>query len=293
MRALAKDPERRFKDADAFLKALDAAESAPDTPRPQDTAVYAAVDTGGRTHRSCRRGRGGVRGGQGRRRRWRWIVLALLVAGVAALVAYALTRPRAGHRPRRDRAARRTRPPRCSTGRGFDVDIKAVPSAGAARTRCSSRIRSRPTAAGARSRRARRSMLSVSSGPAIVAVPTVKGLSESDATKRLENAGLQGQRRVQQFSKTVPRAGRSAPSRPPAPSSRRLQPVTLLVSRGSNTVVVPNVVGLNDQAGARRRCRTPGLGGTERPARLDASRRARSSSQSPAAGTQRRRGTRR
>ena len=43
MRALAKDPEARFINADAFLKALDAAELAPDQPRPEDTAAFAAV----------------------------------------------------------------------------------------------------------------------------------------------------------------------------------------------------------------------------------------------------------
>ena len=47
MRALAKDPDARFVDADAFLKALDAAERAPDQPRPEDTAAFAAVSPDG------------------------------------------------------------------------------------------------------------------------------------------------------------------------------------------------------------------------------------------------------
>ena len=92
MRALAKDPDARFKDADAFLRALDAAERAPDQPRPQDTAAYAAVSPEGETdlgedeeaYREWERGR---------RRRWRWIVVALLAAGVAALVAFARRHP--------------------------------------------------------------------------------------------------------------------------------------------------------------------------------------------------------
>src|SRR5690349_7041462 len=49
MRALAKDPDARFKDADAFLRALDAAERAPYRPRPQDTAAFAAVSPEGET----------------------------------------------------------------------------------------------------------------------------------------------------------------------------------------------------------------------------------------------------
>src|ERR671910_1052247 len=47
MRALAKDPEARFRDADAFLSGLDAAERAPDRPRPEDTAAFAAVTPAG------------------------------------------------------------------------------------------------------------------------------------------------------------------------------------------------------------------------------------------------------
>ena len=88
MRALAKDPDARFKDADAFLKALDAAERAPDTPRRTGHRRLRGGLAGGRDRHPGRRG-GGVRGrGAARRRRWRWFLVALLVAGVAALVAY-------------------------------------------------------------------------------------------------------------------------------------------------------------------------------------------------------------
>src|ERR671936_1900245 len=83
MRALAKDPDARFRDADAFLKALDAAEKAPDTPRAQDTAAYAAISPDGVAElpveeepydeeAEWERDR--------RRRRWRWIAIALLAA---------------------------------------------------------------------------------------------------------------------------------------------------------------------------------------------------------------------
>src|SRR4029079_4139477 len=79
MRALAKDPDARFKDADAFLRALDAAERAPDRPRPQDTAAFAAVRPAGETDlgddedydRWEERERSG---------RWRWFAIALLAA---------------------------------------------------------------------------------------------------------------------------------------------------------------------------------------------------------------------
>ena len=55
MRALAKDPEARFKDADAFLRALDAAEKAPDKPAPGGH---------GRVRRGLSRGRDRHSGGR-------------------------------------------------------------------------------------------------------------------------------------------------------------------------------------------------------------------------------------
>src|SRR3954463_873462 len=78
MRALAKDPEARFKDADAFLKALDAAERAPDAPRPQDTAAYAAVSPEGEADLPVDEEEYEEYVVTRRRRRWRWLVIALL-----------------------------------------------------------------------------------------------------------------------------------------------------------------------------------------------------------------------
>ena len=102
MRALAKDPDARFKDADAFLKALEAAERAPERPRPEDTAAFAAVspegdaDLGEEEYEDWR-------SDDERRRRLRWFIIALLAALVAALVAFC-PHPSLGRRdPRRDR----------------------------------------------------------------------------------------------------------------------------------------------------------------------------------------------
>ena len=92
MRALAKDPEARFKDAEAFTKALDAAERAPDQPRPEDTAAFAAVSPEGEHDDRGPAGLGGTRRSESAGSA-RLDLLALLVAGVAGLVAFALTRP--------------------------------------------------------------------------------------------------------------------------------------------------------------------------------------------------------
>jgi beta-lactam-binding protein with PASTA domain/predicted Ser/Thr protein kinase len=261
MRALAKDPEARFKDADAFLKALDAAERAPDTPRPQDTAAYAAISPEGETD---------IPGDedeeyeeweerQRRRRRWRWVIVALLAAGVAGLVAFALTRPSNVAVPDVigkdvDQASQ------LLDSKGFNVAIKAVPS-GAARNTVVEQDPIPTDRGGGKAENGSTVTLSVSSGPAIVSVPTVAGQSEADATKRLENVGFKVNV-MEQYSKSVPRGLVIGTSPPAGTQLSTAQAVTLLVSRGANTVTVPDVVGLDDQA-ALATLSNAGLSGTE------------------------------
>ncbi len=259
MRALAKDPEARFKDADAFLKALDAAEKAPDTPRPQDTAAYAAVSPEGETDLPVVEEEEYEEYDADRRKRWRWIVIALLACGVAALVAYALTRPQQVAIPdvigkTSDQANQ------ILDSKGFKVAIKAVPSA-APRDQVVEQDPIPTDRGGGKAEEGSTVTLSVSSGPAVRAVPSVVGLSQADATKRLEKTGFKVNV-MQQYSKSVPRGSVIGTSPPAGTQLSTLQPVTLLVSRGANTVVVPNVVGLNDQQ-ALAALSNAGLSGTE------------------------------
>ena len=246
MRALAKDPDSRFKDADAFLKALDAAEKAPDTPRAEDTAAYAAVTPEGETDARAEEEPYDDEAERERRRRmWRWIVVALLAAGVAALVAFALTRPSHVSVPDVigqdvDAASQ------VLDGKGFDVAIKAVPSA-APRNQVVEQDPIPTDRGGGKAEKGSTVTLSVSSGPAIVAVPDVSGLSLSDATTRLEKAGFKVTSR-QEFSNSVSK-GKAIGSEPAAGTQLSTsQVVTVVVSRGTNQVEVPNVVGLDDQA---------------------------------------------
>jgi beta-lactam-binding protein with PASTA domain/predicted Ser/Thr protein kinase len=255
MRALAKDPDARFKDADAFLRALDAAEKAPDTPRAEDTAAYAAVSPSGETelpveeeyYEEVRE-----------RRRWRWLVVALLAAGVAALVAFALTRP--SHIAVPDVTGENVdEATRILDDRGFDVALRPVPSA-APRNQVVEQDPIATNLSGDKAEEGSTVTLSVSSGPAIVAVPDVTGLTEEVARKRLETAGFPVTVQ-QQFSKTVPR-GEAIGTEPAAGTQFSTgQPVTLLISRGVNTVTVPDVVGLDDQA-ALAALSDAGLSGT-------------------------------
>jgi eukaryotic-like serine/threonine-protein kinase len=248
MRALAKDPDSRFKDADAFLKALDAAEKAPDTPRAQDTAAYAAVTPEGETDAPAEEepyDDDAERERERRRRLWRWIVVALLAAGVAALVAFALTRPSHVSVPDVigqdvDAASQ------VLDSKGFDVGIKAVPS-GAPRNQVVEQDPIPTDRGGGKAEKGSTVTLSVSSGPAIVAVPDVAGLSVPDATTRLEKAGFKVTTR-QEFSNSVSK-GKAIATEPAAGTQLSTsQVVTVVVSRGTNQVEVPNVVGLDDQA---------------------------------------------
>jgi eukaryotic-like serine/threonine-protein kinase len=245
MRALAKDPDARFKDADAFLKALDAAEKAPDTPRPEDTAAYAAVSPEGVAD---------IPGDEvveeewvERRRRppWRWIIIALLAVGVAALVAYALTRP--SHVGVPDVIGKDLpTAEKILDDQGLKWSIKPVPSF-APRNQVVEQDPIPTDRGGGKLEKGSTVTLSVSQGPAIVAVPSVAGLTQDEALKRLEKAGFKVNAE-QRYSKGVKR-GLAIGTEPDAGTQlSTAQPVTLVVSRGANTVSVPSVVGMDDQA---------------------------------------------
>jgi beta-lactam-binding protein with PASTA domain len=209
------------------------------------------------------------------------LVVALLVAGVAALVAYALTRP--SHVAVPDVIGQNVDQASHSLdGKGFEVAIKAIPS-GAPRNQVVEQDPIPTDRGGGKAEEGSTVTLSVSSGPAIVAVPVVTGLSEADATKRLENAGFKVNV-VQQFSKSVPRGGVIGTSPPAGTQLSTAQAVTLLVSRGANTVTVPDVVGLDDQA-ALAALGNAGLSGTE-VQRDSTEPQGKVLSQSPAAGKQ-------
>jgi beta-lactam-binding protein with PASTA domain/predicted Ser/Thr protein kinase len=247
MRALAKDPEARFKDADAFLKGLDAAETAPDRPRPEDTAAFAAVTPAGE-RTDVRETEPEEYEDYEERRGWsrrRWILIALLGALVAGLVAFALTRPERVTVPNviNQEVGTATR---LLEDRGFDVDIKPVPS-----TAPRDSVIEQEPIPGEKVDEGSTVVLTISAGPASVMIPEVEGLTEAEATKRLTDQGLLVDPEFA-FSDTVPE-GRVIGTDPGAGFSVNIgQTVKLIVSRGSNKVEVPSVIGLqDDQALAR------------------------------------------
>ncbi|MGH2922956.1 MAG: Stk1 family PASTA domain-containing Ser/Thr kinase [Solirubrobacterales bacterium] len=247
MRSLAKDPEARFKDADAFGKALDAAEKRPEKPRPEDTAAFAAVSPEGEHPGDGEGPPPGDDEDAERRRRNRMLMLALLVAAVAALVAFAAVQLW----PKGEVDVPNVTGQEVGTATelleddGFDVDIE---------TRSNNATRDTvleqdpvPTAiSGEPAEEGSTVVLTVSSGPAIIEIPDVAGQSEREATEALEDAGLVVQSRLG-FSDTVPE-GRAIGTEPAAGAQVPTgSEVALIISRGSNRVAVPDVVGLDAQ----------------------------------------------
>ncbi|MGZ5325414.1 MAG: Stk1 family PASTA domain-containing Ser/Thr kinase [Solirubrobacterales bacterium] len=240
MRALAKDPERRFKNARAFSNALDEAEEHPEQPRKEDTAAYPAVNVEGERTDLEDEFEDELEPRPRRRLPWRWIVLALLVSAVAAAVAFALTRPSQVEIPSvigQDVSAATE----VLQARGFDADTTLVPNAAARDT-----VLEQDPTAGQKADEGSSVNLTVSSGPGIVRVPDVKGMSAKDARKKLEDLGLQVED-GQAFSEEVPK-GQVAGTEPAAGTSvEGGSTVTLLVSKGSNKVDVPSLVGLQQE----------------------------------------------
>jgi len=238
MRALAKDPEARFKGADAFTKALDAAEKAPDAPRPEDTAAYAAVSPEGEYADSDQPDWEPYEGWERPRRNWlRWLLIGLLVAGVAALIAFALTRPQRVTVPNvtgitADAAVARLE------SEGLDAELNPVQNDAPQDT-----VLEQDPLPDERVDEGSTVQLNVSSGPGIAEVPDVQGLSEPDATARLEELGFEVDPEFR-FSDRIPK-GRAVGTEP-GPGSRVASGSTikLLVSNGSNKVEVPSLIGL-------------------------------------------------
>jgi len=243
MRALAKDPDARFVDSDAFLKALDAAEQAPDQPRPEDTAAFAAVATDGTPLDA--EGKEWEGYADPRRPWWHWVLVALLVAAVAGGIAYLLTGSDLFKSEKevpsvtgQDRGVAEE----LLDSQGFDVDIETRPNAAPLDT-----VTEQDPIAGETVEEGSTIVLTVSSGPAIVEVPNVAGLTERQARERLEAPGLEVTTAFR-FDDTVPE-DRVVGTEPAA--ATRLQTgasVTLVVSKGTNRIEVPSVVGLDDEA---------------------------------------------
>jgi eukaryotic-like serine/threonine-protein kinase len=226
LRAMAKRPEDRFQDADAFIAALQQARDTPleatayappAGPPPEAVAVLEEED---------RRGR----------RWWLWLIALLALAAIAAGL-YALLRPETLVVPdvvgQRSSVAAQT-----LQNRGFEVNIQRVVNADVA----TDRVATQNPRPGDRAKKGSTVTIVVSQGPGESTVPQVTGLPERDARRALRSAGLKVAV-TRAYSADVA-LGRVVSATPPEGTTvERGTSVRLTVSRGEQPVDVPDVTG--------------------------------------------------
>jgi serine/threonine protein kinase len=226
MRALEKDPARRYQSADAFIEALHAARVAPlevVAPPPPAPPIEEVLEE------DDRRGR----------RWWLWL-LALLALAAIAFGAYELLTPKQVAVPNVIGQPSATAS-QILQNRGFKVDVVTVTSAEVERDRVAGQS-PRP---GVKADEGSTVTINVSGGPGQVAVPNVEGLGSGQARDQLDAKGLKA-KVEQQFSDQVVR-GHVISSSPAAGTVvDRGSTVTLRVSRGKEMVAVPDVTGASE-----------------------------------------------
>ncbi|MBU6336919.1 MAG: Stk1 family PASTA domain-containing Ser/Thr kinase [Acidobacteria bacterium] len=253
LKALEKDPARRFADADAFIAALDAAQQGifPDTPAlppppralsaPDQTqagmtgATLAAATAGGAGN-----GAGEGDGSDGPGRRW-WIFVAAGVVAAAAVIALLLIL----------RAPQVPVPAVVGSQEAEAQTIlkKAGFESESVRKQSDSpkgQVIAQDPAGGDRAGKGSTVTITVSDGPKSLPVPSVSGLTASQAKRRLENAGFNVRERKKPDDR-VP-VGDAVETLPPEGTPTPLgSTVTLIVSTGKEKVEVPSVVGQSSE----------------------------------------------
>jgi serine/threonine-protein kinase len=248
MTALAKQPQQRYASADEFIAALEAARSAiasgTNGGKGQDTAVWAAVSPpAATTTQAEQRDRGP--------RRWLWAVLALLLAAGIAIGVWALLQHSRVAVP--DVVGKQSSEASVDLGnRGFKVKIHRSESGDPV-----GQVVGQSPEAGTKVDKGSLVVLQVSSGPGMVQVPLVVGLTEATATKALTRRGLIADSSSQHSSSVAKGIViRTSPTdgTPVQKGSR----VRLIVSSGPVQVKVPDVTN-QDSATAHSELRNAGL----------------------------------
>jgi beta-lactam-binding protein with PASTA domain len=216
MRALEKDPDRRYQSADEFIAALDDARAAPQViPPPPPVVVEEERD---------------------RSRWWLWVLIALALLAIAVGL-YLTLKPEQLVVPNViDRESATAS--QILQNRGFEVDIVTVVNPDVERDHVAAQDPRPDTEAPEGST----VTITVSAGPGDAAVPTVSGMPQDEAEQALEDAGFQT--RVERVFSDDVRNGRVVATSPPAGTTlERGSEVTLQVSRGPEQVEVPDVTG--------------------------------------------------
>jgi beta-lactam-binding protein with PASTA domain/tRNA A-37 threonylcarbamoyl transferase component Bud32 len=231
MRALEKDPARRYPDADAFIAALQAARDgtatavlAPVPPlleQPSEAYVYPEEPLAPREPRDGRW--------------WLWL-LAVLVAGLGLAAVLLLPGTQKVGVPTVVGADQANAEAKLRQD-GFRIDtVQKTAEQPAGQV-----IGQDPTG-GTKAKKGSTVTLTVSAGPQQVAVPQVVGLTVSSARGRLSKAGLQASER-EENSDTVAQGRVISVSPSEGQKVDKGSSVTLVVSSGKPQVEVPDVVG--------------------------------------------------
>jgi len=242
LKALAKDPANRFSSADEFEAALDAAERNPAV-APFETAVFGmppvAPPDGAEAREAAPPPPEPPSEDEAKRRRWwRWAIVGVLLLALVALAIWALTRPAHTTVPsvigEQVEAATAT-----LEEEGFEVATNEFANAEPPGT-----VVEQDPSAGEDAEEGSTVELSVSSGPGTAKVPGVAGLPVRKAVDKVDAAGFRPET-DERFSNDVP-AGRAIGTDPEEGTKlERDSVVTIAVSKGSNLVEVPSVLGLD------------------------------------------------
>ena len=261
LRALEKDPARRFGDAEEFIAALEQCKAGlVAVPAGQSTAVFGAVDDP--TAATA------VAGGaappdatddelaalaypeeplppedeeERRRRRNRWLIgLAVVLLLAGAGLAFALTRPEKAAVPdvvgKQFEAARTV-----LINAGFKVERQGVTS-----SVVKDRVLREDPQPGTKTKKGSTITLTVSDGPGTTVVPDVTNLAGGAGQEGPQGAGLQDHRPERALGRD--REGARHPDLAPSGGQQieRGTLVTVFISSGPARVTVPNVTGQNE-----------------------------------------------
>jgi len=230
MRALEKEPARRFADADAFIAALEEARGA-------TSMRVVGAPTGSHPPPVVPVGVPGEPPPERERARWPWVALALVGLAALGVVGFLLLRPETRPVPEvvNQRASTAIAilenagfDPRTERVTNDDVPVDEV-------------FRQDP-GPGEEAAEGASVTLVVSTGPGLSTIPEVAGLGRRAASRAVRAAGFRVRLR-DAASSTVP-AGRVVRAEPEQGTElRRGRQVTLVVSSGPAQVAVPDLVG--------------------------------------------------
>jgi eukaryotic-like serine/threonine-protein kinase len=274
MRALEKDPARRYPDADAFIAALQAAREGtatvvmapapPPPPPPSESYVYPSEPLPPREERE---------GG----RWWLWVLAVLVAAlGLAAVLLLPGTQkvgvPTVVGADQANAEAKLRQD-------GFRVDTTLKTA-----EQPKGQVIGQDPTGGTKVKKGSTVTLTVSDGPQQVAVPQVVGLTVSSARGRLEKAGLEPSER-EENSDTVEKGRVVSVSPQEGQKVDKGSSVTLVVSSGKPQAEVPEVVGKSFDE-AQSTLQAAGFKVTRKDSETDKEDPGTVLSQSPKGGTQ-------